>query len=168
MTWKENINTIKEIYPGHFQIILDFATVKILNYVLSNDYKYVWVYDHETTESLEWGKYNLPIFSNKKYHSIMARQISFSYILPINDFREILPEVGPGITLAQVNQMPAHYLNPSTIKGKTRYDLLLKECDYLFEIDIPSATDYGTLISSNKNYLQSIIDNKEINWKDLP
>jgi hypothetical protein len=41
MDWKEKINTIKEIYTGHFQVILGFATVAFLPYVLSDDYEYV-------------------------------------------------------------------------------------------------------------------------------
>lgn len=54
------------------------------------------------------------------------------------------------------------------MKGKSKYDLLKNECNYLFEINIPSATDYGTIISSNKEFLESLIENEEINWNDLP
>jgi len=39
--WEENINTIKEIFPGQFQIILDFATNKFVEFALSDQYKYV-------------------------------------------------------------------------------------------------------------------------------
>lgn len=88
--------------------------------------------------------------------------------MPTIEFKELLPQLGPGIMLAQLNELPKYYLNPATIKGKTRYDLLLNECDYLFEIDLPSATDYGTLISSNRYFLQSLLDNKDISWNNLP
>jgi len=168
MNWRDNINTIKEIYTGHFSIIFDFATINILNFVLSDQYKFVWVYSHTTKNSLEWDTYNLPLFNNQDYYNVLARQINFDYIMPTNDFKSILSRVGPGITLTQLNELPEYYLNPATIKGKAKYDLLLKECDYLFEINIPSATDYGTLISSNQNYLQSLLDNKEIKWSNLP
>lgn len=53
MDWRDNINTLKEIYPKHFQIILDFATIDFLKFVLSDQYKFVWVYSHETKGSLE-------------------------------------------------------------------------------------------------------------------
>ena len=168
MNWKENINTIKEIYSGHFQIILDFATIDFLKFALSDDYQFVWVYNHETKNSLDWNSYELPLFDNKTYRTVKARRIQFSYALATQEFKELLPHLGPGINLTQVNRLPAYYLDPANIKGKTRYDLLLKECDYLFEIDIPSATDYGTLVSSNRNYLQSLLDNTNINWNDLP
>lgn len=168
MDWKDNINTIKEIYPGHFQIILDFASIAILKHLLSDDYQFVWVYNHETKNSLDWKTYNLPFLDNREYLTVNARRVQFSYSLSTKEFKELLPSLGPGITLAQVNRLPGYYLDPANIKGKTRYDLLLKECDYLFEIDIPSATDYGILVSSNRNYLQSLLDDDKINWSDLP
>ncbi|GAB2801146.1 hypothetical protein GCM10027275_54020 [Rhabdobacter roseus] len=168
MDWRENINTLKEIYTGHFQIILDFATVDFLKFVLLDEYKYVWVYSHKTKGSLEWKSYQLPLFDNENYHQVLARHISFDFIVPTNDFRSLLPNIGPGITLIQLNELPKYYLNPANIKGKSRYDLLLKECDYLFEIDLPCATDYGTLVSSNRQFLQSLLDNKDINWNNLP
>lgn len=168
MSWKDNINSIKEIYPGHFQILLDFATIDFLKFVLSDNYKYVWVYSHQVNNSLDWDTYDLPLFSSQDHYKVLARQIQFDYIMPIKDFKEVLPKVGPGITLSQINSLPKYYLNPTTITGKTRYDLLLKECDYLLEIDIPSATDYGTLVSRNKEYLQGLLDNADINWNNLP
>jgi hypothetical protein len=168
MNWEDNINTIKEIYPGHFQIILDFATVDILKFVLSDKYKYVWVNTHKTKNSLDWNTYELPLFNNNDYYKVLARNINFDFVMPTNEFKTILTKVGPGIALTQINELPKYYLDPATIKGKTRYDLLLKECDYLFEIDLPSATDYGTLVSCKRDYLQSLLDSPEINWSNLP
>jgi hypothetical protein len=168
MNWKENINTIKEIYPGLFQIILDFATIAFLKHILSDSFKFVWVYSFKTKDCLDWKNYELPLIHNTKLNNVIARDISFSLVLPTNEFKEMLVSLGPGITLAQINKLPPDYLNPSKISGKTRYDLLQKECDYLFEIDIPGATDYGILRSSNKDYLEYLLNNKEINWTDLP
>lgn len=168
MSWKENINTIKEIYPGHYQIILDFATTKILPFLLQDDYKYVWVCKHRVYHSLEWKEYELPLFGSEQNHKVLARNIHFDYVVSTEEFKKQLPALSTGIYLIQLNQLPSYYLNPNTIKGKTRYDLLAKECDYLFEIDLPQATDYGTLVSSNRDYLQSLLDNPAINWSDLP
>lgn len=67
-----------------------------------------------------------------------------------------------------MNKLPSYYLNPNGIKGKTFYDLLQKECDLLFEVNMPNATDYGTLRSCNREYLQSLLDNPLIDWKNLP
>ena len=33
---------------------------------------------------------------------------------------------------------------------------------------MPSAVDYGTLVSSNVDYLTDLLNDKRINWKDLP
>ena len=168
MDWKDNINCIKEIYPGHFQIILDFATIDFLKFVISDHYKYVWIYSYETRDFFEWKHYSLPLFNNKKNHEVLACNISFDLILETKVFKAILADMGPGIMMAQFNDLPKYYLRPATVKGKTRYDLLLKECDYLFEIDIPSATDFGTIVSSNREFLQALLDNKEIDWQNLP
>jgi hypothetical protein len=35
--------------------------------------------------------------------------------------------------------------------------LLAKEVNYLFEIEIPGATDYAPIVSSNKEFLQDLI-----------
>ena len=35
-------NEIKEIYKGHYFMLLDFPTIDILNYMLDKSYQYVW------------------------------------------------------------------------------------------------------------------------------
>jgi hypothetical protein len=168
MSWKENINSIKEKFPGHFQIILDGATSRVLEHFLSDAYKYVWVYTYETENSLEWETYDLPIFESSQMTQVMARRIRFSFVTSTERFKELLPKLKSGISVAQVNVLPKYYLDPLKIEGKTRYDLLRDECDYLFEMDVPSATDYGTLISSKYEYLQSLLNNERIDWSNLP
>jgi hypothetical protein len=168
MSWQENINTIKEIYPGQFQIILDLATNAFLEHILDERYKYVWVCNNYMYERQEWKEYDLPLIDNKTSHRVLARNIIFDFAMPTSEFKELLPKLTPGIFLIQLNTLPQYYLDPERITGRTRYELLSKECDYLFEIDLPSATDYGTLISPNKEWLQSLLNNKAINWDDLP
>ena len=70
--------------------------------------------------------------------------------------------------MVQMNSIPPHYINLEEVKGNTRYELLREKCDFLFEVNIPSATDYGFIISNDREYLQSLLDNPEIDWKDLP
>lgn len=116
----------------------------------------------------EWKSYQLPLNENVVSIDLLARRIKFDFVVPTNEFKALLPSLGSGITLVQLNELPPYYLDSESLKGKTRYDLLKKECDYLFEIDIPSATDYGTLISSDKAWLQSLLDDKAIDWNNLP
>jgi len=167
MNWQENINCIKEISPGRFQIILDFATVKVLPFLIRDDYPFVWVHDHKPSGP-SWEKASLPIHKSLKNHDVLARNISFDFVVPTNEFLTMLPDWQGGITLVQANKIPPYYLDLTRIKGNIRYEMLARECDYLFEVDIPSATDYGTLISRDRVYLQSLLDNPEIDWKDLP
>jgi uncharacterized protein Veg len=61
MSWQENIGTIKEVYSGHYQIILDFTTNAFLKYVLNDSYSYVWVHDHHLVNQFEWNTYQLPL-----------------------------------------------------------------------------------------------------------
>ncbi|HEY4327294.1 MAG TPA: hypothetical protein VGN20_25125 [Mucilaginibacter sp.] len=168
MNWQDNINTIKEIFPGQYQIILDFASNDFVKYLISDNVKYVWVHNHWVGNFYEWQKYDLPISGNKKSVNVLARQLSYDFILPTSEFKELMPFINNGITLTQINHIPKHYLDPKRIQGKTWYELLSKECDYLFEVKIPSPTDYGELLSPDKGFLQALLDNKEIDWNNLP
>ena len=67
-----------------------------------------------------------------------------------------------------MNKIPPDYLDLTRIKGHQRYQILVNECDYLFDLEIPSATDYGTLISSKLDYMEGLIESKQINWQNLP
>jgi hypothetical protein len=167
-SWEDNIGTIKEIYEGHYQIILDFATNNVLKYFLNDNYKMVWVYKHWLQNHSGWDTYNLPLTDSNSNLNVLARNIEFDFIMPTKEFRYILPNISQGINLIQLNKLPNYYLDLAKIKGKTLYDLLQKECNYLFEVNIRSVRDYGTLISPDKNWLQSLLNNKEINWTNLP
>ena len=168
MSWQENIGTIKEVYSGHYQIILDFATNAFLKYVLNDNYSYVWVHDHRLVNQFEWSTYQLPLIDNQSSYAVLARRLNFDFVMETIPFKEVYNKLHLGITLVQVNRLPTYYLDLATLKGRTRYELLSRECDYLFEIYIPSATDYGTLISPNKEWLQSLLDHKDIDWNTLP
>ncbi|KAA5821926.1 hypothetical protein FPF71_15575 [Algibacter amylolyticus] len=166
-TFKENINTVKEIYPGTYQIILDFASKKIIDFILRAEFEFIWIHDFEPENKSSWNKYDLPI-STKLNKNVLARQISYDFLLKTAEFEQIKEEIPNGITLIQIKNKPPEFLDLKRLEGKTRYDLLKKECDYLFEINLPNAVDYGTLISSNKNYLNELLNDSKINWNDLP
>jgi len=159
--FQDNINCIRETSPGRFRIILDFATTAILKFL-------VWVHNHLTGKGFDFEEFKLPITRVSKNQKTLAKWVRFDYILETSEFKKMIPELNRGIELIQMNKIPPNYLHLDKIKGNTRYELLEKECDYLFEVDIPSATDYGTLISPNRDFLQSVLDNPEINWEDLP
>lgn len=165
-SFKENINTIKEIYPGVFQIILDFATNGFIKFALRDSYEFIWLHGYEPKNNLNWLNYDLPI-SDKLQMNVLARQILYDFVIKTTDYKKIENEIPNGVTLIQTNKLPPDFLDLKRLKGKTRYDLLKKECDFLFEIDLPSAVDYGTLISTNKDYLIELLSDKNINWTNL-
>ena len=166
-TFKENLNTVKEIYPGIYQIILDFASNKFIDFILRTEYEFIWIHNFQPENITSWNKYDLPI-STRLSKNVLARQISYDFILKTAEFEQIKEEISNGITLIQIKNKPPEFLDLKRLKGKTRYDLLKKECDYLFEINLPSAVDYGTLISSNKKYLTELLNDSKIDWNDLP
>ena len=46
------------------------------------------------------------------------------------------------------------------ITGKTKYDLLKKDADYLFEINLPTSSissDYTEIISPNLSFLKKLL-----------
>lgn len=166
-SFKENINSIKEIYPGIFQIILDFASNKFIEFILRNDYEFIWLHDFKPLNNQIWSDYNIPI-SDKLQMNVLARQIAYDFIINVSDYNKIKDYIPNGVTLLQIKKIPPLFLDLKRLNGKTRYDLLKKECDFLFEIDLPNAVDYGTLISSDKNYLTYLLNDNRINWSDLP
>lgn len=166
-SFRENINTIQEIYPGTYQIILDFASNKFIDHIIRDTHNFVWVHQYELTSHSTWRKFQLPISDNLQ-KTVLARQIKYDFIISTNEYDSIKGEMPNGVTLLQINKQPPEFLDLTKIKGKTRYELLRKECDYLFEIDLPSAVDYGTLVSHDKNYLNDLLNDKRINWPDLP
>ena len=166
-SFKENINTIKEIYPGVFQVILDFASNGFIKYVLRDNYEFIWIHGYEPKNNFSWTEYNLPI-SEKKQMKVLARRIKYDFVIKAIDYKKIEDEIPNGVTLLQTNLLPPDFIDLNKLTGKTRYDLLKKECDFLFEIDLPSAVDYGTLISPNKKYLIDLLNDKYIDWTNLP
>lgn len=167
MSWKDNINTIKEIYPGQFQIILDFATNKFIEFAISDHYKYISVVNYSPQKTLSWEQLHLPLSENGENIKLLARSLHFDFVLDTNEFMKVLPTLRSGINMIQLNKLPKYYLNLNGMHRKTFYDLLTEECDYLFHLDIPSATDYGTIVSSNKGYLQNLLDNPNLDWTNL-
>ncbi|WP_439881568.1 hypothetical protein ACSX1A_00125 [Pontibacter sp. MBLB2868] len=166
--FKENINCIKETAQGRYRIVLDFATTGILKYLIRDSHKYIWVHNHTTGSGFQWQKYSLPIREEVQNLNVLAKGLKFDFILPTEEFKPLMPDWKGGIKLLQINKLPPDYLDLDRIKGNRRYELLESECEFLFEVFIPSATDYGTLLSPDRAYLQSLLDNSEIDSENLP
>lgn len=146
---------IKEIFPGHFHMILDFLEIKDVLEIISPDYKYIWFYDIKAC-SVKWNKVDCTLF-DKHVDDIMVRNASFECLVDTERIDEILPNLEYGVSLVQLNKIPPHYvrMENKTMSAKTKYDLL-REIDYLFELYIPKASDYGWIICSDFCYLQKL------------
>lgn len=153
------INKIKEIHSGVFWMLLNHPTSKHLPYILSDEYQYVWCHNH-IVGNYSWKEYRLPLFQDKVAYDVVSRIVLFDFIVSTEKFKEILPELAPGVHVIQLNKMPPDYFDLDKIKGKERYRLLA-ECEWLFEFDVPG-NDYGQITSPREELLQNLLRNPAI------
>ena len=165
---KDNINSIKEVYPGVYSITLNFASNNIIQHILSDNYKYVWVNNYQPPQANNWTNSFIPLFGHSDGINTLNRRLKLEFAMPTKDFRAVIAKMSNGLTVIQINKLPPEYLDIERLQGKTLFQLLEKECDYLFYLNIPEPIDYGTLISSNLKFLQDVLENTALNWNDLP
>ena len=150
-------NKITEIYKGHFQVILDFPTQNDLYKIINNDYKYIWGIEHNEIRS-SWKDYDFTLFNSKSPSNFcMARNIEMEFIIETVDFLKMIPSINQTIKIIQTNMIPPSYFNLKQLSGKGKYDLLKSKVDYLFELELPGAVDYASLISPNTIFLETVM-----------
>lgn len=154
------IHQIKEIYDGHYHMILDFPTLDILNQLLDRSYQYVWGINYQKY-GCEWEKESFDLFE-KDCNGLYVRNMCMDFLMSTSDFLEKLPYIKNTLHIVQINKKPPYYLDPNRIKGKIWYDLLKKDTDYLFEIELPCSSlvaDYTEIVSSKFDFLDGIKKN---------
>ena len=161
------VNKIKKIYQGHYMMLLDFPDKDWLKYLLDDSYKYVWVVDY-CMQGCEWSKKHHSLFK-KSAEDIYVRNMHMDFIMETPEFLQWIPETNANLHILQVNNLPPYYLDLNRLEGKTRYDLLKKETDYLFEVNLPFSgvsSDYTEIVSPNLSFLNKLlkkIEDKELN-----
>lgn len=124
--------------------------------MVDNSYKYVWGIDH-TEFPYTWQQTSCDFLGSHK-ESLCVRNLQMEYLLETQKFIKLIPCFKRDIHIVQLNKIPPYYLSFNTLKGKSRYDILLKETDYLFEINLPSSPDYTEIVSPNREYLEKLIN----------
>jgi hypothetical protein len=153
----KDVNIIKEIYPGHFGVKLDFPDQTIIKSLLSREYRYVWVYNHKEVQT-QWREYDYEIYGKKSYKKeVKVRNMNFEFLMETTDFIEISEEISQPLYLIQLNNFPPPYISLNKLKGKARYDLFANKLQYYFEIDLPKASDFGYIVSDNVDILNKAI-----------
>lgn len=158
------IRKIKEIQSGVFWTLLDRPTSKLLRFILSDEYRFVWCHKHSVGNYL-WEDYRLPLFEDRVGHELLMKLAVFDFIVTTEKFKEILPKFDAGIHVIQLNRLPPQYLDLDKVKGKERYRLL-GECDWLFEFDVPG-NDYGQVLSPKREFLLDVLRKTESDREDL-
>ena len=155
---KIEVNKIKEIYPGHYFVLLDFPAKEDLYEIVDLSYKYIWGFNH-IENGTEWKKYPYNLFGKSiSEMKIEARNMQFEYIISTNDFVKLVPNINQTISIIQTNIVPPYYMDINRLKGKGKYDLLKNKIDYLFELEMPGAVDYAPLISPSIYFLENVIN----------
>ena len=149
-------NQIEEIFKGFYRVILDFPDKSILFKVLDKSYKYVWVVEH-IENGIEWDNYNHTLYGVKLFQNIKVRNLKLEFLMETEQFLNYIPEINQSVKLLQTNIVPPYYLELSKFHGKSKYDLLKAKVDFLFELDLPGATDYSPIISPNLGYLENLL-----------
>lgn len=144
------------LYEGHYQLILDFQSKLDIIKILDTSYTYVWGINH-IENSVNWANYNHTLYEcDIDICGTQARNIQMEFLISTQEFIKLIPFIKQTINIIQTNKLPPYYLNLNRLKGKGKYELLKKEIDYLFELDVPGASDYITIISPNIEFLKSI------------
>lgn len=149
-------NEITTLYDGHYQLILDFQSKLDIIKILNTSYKYVWGTNH-IENSVNWTNYHHTLYECEiSTNGAQARNIQMEFLINTDEFIRLIPFIKQTINIIQTNKLPPYYLNLNRLTGKGKYDLLKKEVDYLYELDVPGASDYITIISPNIEFLKSI------------
>lgn len=148
-------NVIKEIYKGHYSLLLDFPTKDILYSLLNRSYKYVWGINYKWC-GCGWNPFPFNLF-DEKMPSLNVRNVQMDFLLETDDFIKLIPYIEGELHIVQINNIPPYYLDLNRIKGKTKFDLLKRDTDYLFEMDLPSLPDYTEIMSPDVEFLRKVL-----------
>jgi hypothetical protein len=145
-------NVIEEIHSGHYWVLLDFPLKDIVLKLLSPEYKYVWLIDYQLNYVV-WERPSL-FEIDKDLCRTFIRKTQMEMLMETADFIKMFPKMQGSLHIVQVNKIPPFYMNHENMKGKTWFQKLKEECDYYFEIKLPSVPDYAEMISPDKNLLE--------------
>lgn len=151
------VNVIREIFKGHYQVILDFPDVADIGKILSLEYQYIWGFSH-TEHRTNWVDYNHSLFERELSDcKVKARNMHMEYLIETPEFLKLVPFINQSLRIIQTNHIPPYYLNITNIKGKAKYDMLKDSLDYLFELELPGAADYAPIVSPSLDFLEDLL-----------
>ena len=152
------INKIKEIYSGHFCVLLDFPTLDLLKDILDESYKYVWVVNYGL-QGCDWEKDSYHLF-DESIKDVQIRNLKLDFIMKTSEFIKWIPCINNNLHILQTNKIPPYYLDLDRMNGKNKYDLLKKDADYLFDINLSYSSissDYTEIISPHLSFLEALL-----------
>ncbi len=111
------VNTIKEIYKGHSQVILNFPISKDLIDIIDLSYKYIWGFDH-VEDPINWVEYTDSLFDKKCDNgTVKARNINLEYLIDTQSFIKLIPSMHQTVKLIQTNIVPPPYMDFGILRG---------------------------------------------------
>lgn len=155
-------NEIQEIYPGHFQVVLDFPRVEDVDKMLDKEQLYVWLFQHSAIGP-SWEEHPQESFfegntaSDKDLPKVLVRNLSGELLMSTSSYLASSTKYNHSVNIVQSSIKPPYYLNLNKFKGRKRYDFLTKTIDYKVEIIIPKATDYAPVTSPDRAFLEALV-----------
>lgn len=106
--FRDNINAIKEIFPGTYLITLDFASNKFIDQIIRGSHRFIWIHHYGLMNGSTWTKFQLPI-SDEVQKTVMTRQLRYDFMIPRREYEGIKGVMPNGVTLLQINKQPPEY-----------------------------------------------------------
>lgn len=161
-------NTIK--YVDRFQcysMILKNVSKDIIPFLVSPNYKYLLFVNYEYVPNHTWHILKETEFEGL---NVQGRNITFDLLVESNVFLNkpsafLMPT---GVRVIQMDNKPPWYLNFSRLNEKTQYEMLNKDCEWLFDFYASGQNMDCAISSSSKEFLESILTNPKLNLEDLP
>ena len=144
-------NRIEQIAPGVYWLLLWCPESGLLRELLDPKKPYVLCWNFNIG-NYAWADFALPLLNPREPIKVLSRMANFDFIMPTEQFLEILPRLKPAIKAVQLDKMPPDYLDMNRIKGKQLYRIL-DECGWHVLLDTP-ANDYGRILSPNRTVLE--------------
>lgn len=155
--FSESLYKIKEAYNGHYSVKIQMdSDLDILN-LIDDSYKYVWIIGHSEYLN-EWTPSKNTLFSRESDpNKVSVRKDKIEILMDTDYFCEILREgeIREYLHIIQTNVKPPFFLDLNKFTGKSRYDMLKKYINYLFEIK--QMADCEEITSSSKDVLEKLL-----------
>ena len=149
------VHVVKEVASGVFSAVLDFPRKEaLLPGLLESAFPYVLCWGHHVG-CYRWEPFKVPVVDPQRPEEVLARAIDVDFVVATSRFKELLPDLGPGVCAVQLAQLPPDYLDLRKIKGKELWRQL-NQVGWHVWVNIPG-NDYAQIASPDRDVVARAI-----------